>query len=366
MKILVPVTYGELGGSQVFLLKLMDAFAPDGDISFSVLLFQDGPLRAALEQRGIPCRLMNFSMRKPWTVRAVIKEIRRCKPDLIYLHAGRLIAGIARLMKIPCIERINMSRVGNVKGWCSHPWIDRFCTSLNTRALAVSGAIEKQLLARGVPQGKLVVVRNFVETERFHHPENKQNARRMLEIPDGKILVLNVGRFSPQKAQKDFISAAAVALKQNPDLLFLLIGDGPLKPDLQKQAAELGIEEHVRFLPFRKDVEIVYQAADIMLHTAHWAPLDNVLLEAMAAGLPIVASDVDGTNEVIFPEKTGLLFPVGDTDAAAARLLRAAADPAFAQRLGAQAFEYVRNNHSIDKVKTQFRQLFGQLTERGS
>ena len=69
MKILVPVTYGELGGSQVFLLKLMDAFAPDGDISFSVLLFQDGPLRAALEQRGIPCRLMNFSMRKPRSYR---------------------------------------------------------------------------------------------------------------------------------------------------------------------------------------------------------------------------------------------------------------------------------------------------------
>ena len=366
MKILVPVTYGELGGSQVFLLKLMDAFAPDGDISFSVLLFQDGPLRAALEQRGIPCRLMNFSMRKPWPLWAVIQEIRRCRPDLIYLHAGRLIAGIARLMNIPCIERINMSRVGNVKGWCSHPWIDRICTSLNTKALAVSGAIEKQLLARGVPQEKLVVVRNFVETERFHHPENKQNARRMLEIPDEKILVLNVGRFSPQKAQKDFISAAAVALKQNPDLLFLLIGDGPLKPDLQKQAAELGIEEHVRFLPFRKDVEIVYQAADVMLHTAHWAPLDNVLLEAMAAGLPIVASDVDGTNEVIFPEKTGLLFPVGDTETAAAQLLRTASDPALAERLGAQAFEYVRTNHSIDKVKAQFRQLFGQLTERGS
>lgn len=366
MKILVPVTYGELGGSQVFLLKLMDAFAADGDISFSVLLFQDGPLRAALEQRGIPCRLMDFSLRRPWTVWAVIREIRRIQPDLIYLHAGRLIAGIAALMNIPCVERINMSRVGSVRGWCRHPWIDRICTSMNTKALAVSAAIEKQLLARGVPQNKLVVVRNFVETERFHHPENKQRARQSLHIPDGKFLVINVGRFSPQKTQRDFLDAAAVALKQKPDLFFLLIGDGPLKEDLIRQAAALGIENQVRFLPFRKDVEIVYQAADLMLHTAHWAPLDNVLLEAMAAGLPIVASDVDGTNEVIFPEKTGLLFPVGDTAAAAALLLRTAGDPELARKLGSQAFEYVRIHHSIDKVKTQFRQLFTQLTERRS
>lgn len=366
MKILVPVTYGELGGSQVFLLKLMDAFAADGDISFSVLLFQDGPLRAALEQRGIPCRLMEFSWRKPWTVWAVIREIRRIRPDLIYLHASRFIAGIAKLMKIPCVERINMSRVGNVRGWCSHPWIDRFCTSLNTRALAVSAAIEKQLLDRGVPPEKLVVVRNFVETERFHHPENRQRARQLLGIPDGRFLVINVGRFSPQKTQRDFLAAAAIALKQNPDLFFLLIGDGPLKAELLKQTAELGIENQVRFLPFRKDVEIVYQAADLMLHTAHWAPLDNVLLEAMAAGLPVVASDVDGTNEVIFPEKTGLLFPVGDTAAAAALLLRTAADPELAERLGSQAFEYVRTHHSIGRVKSQFRQLFEQLTERRS
>ena len=364
LKVLVPISCAELGGSQVFLLKLLDASKQDPEIIFEVLLFQDGPLYEEFKKRGINCKVMTYSMRCFWTLLPVIKEIRKMDPDVIYLHAGRLFAGIAKLLHIPCVERINMSRVAAVGGWCSTPWIDRFCTSLNTKALAVSSAIARQLFERNIPEEKIIVIRNFVEVERFHHPERKMSARRELNIPEDKILIINVGRFTPQKAQCDFISVAAKALKKNPDLLFLLIGDGPLKQDLLKQAEEAGIKDNIHFAPFRRDVEKLYHAADLMLHTAHWAPLDNVLLEAMAAELPVVASDVDGTNEVIHHGSTGLLFPARDTDKAADLLLKVIENKEYAAMLGRNAYLLVEENHSIPQVTMQFKQMFNELAGR--
>ena len=363
LRILVPITSAELGGSQVFLLKLLDAFKYDKDVIFEVLLFQNGPLYDELQKRNITCKIMSYSIKRPWTFFKVIREIRNINPDVIYLHASRLLAGVAKLLHIPCVERINMSRVSAVGGWCSNPLIDRICTSLNTKALAVSSAIAKQLLERNVSEDKIIVIRNFVEIERFHQPEQKIAARKELQIPEDKFLVVNVGRYTQQKAQCDFITTAAAALKKNPNLLFLLIGDGPLKLDLQKQAADLGISSKVLFAPFRKDVERIYQAADLMLHTAHWAPLDNVLLEAMAAELPVVASDVDGTNEVINDGQTGLLFAAGDTEKAAELLLKLEEDKTLAATLGKNAYALMTEKHSVAQVAMQFKKMFFDLAE---
>lgn len=364
LKILVPISYAELGGSQVFLLKLLDAFKQDQDIIFEVLLFQNGPLYDELQKRNIPCKIIDCSMKRPWTFCKVIREIRHINPDVIYLHASRLLAGIAKMLHIPCVERINMSRVSAVGGWCSNPVIDRICISLNTKVLAVSSAIAKQLTDRKVPENKVIVIHNFVEIERYHQPELKLTARKELNIPEDKFLVVNVGRFTQQKAQCDFISTAAVALEKNPNLLFLIIGDGPLKMNLQNMAVRYGISNKIIFAPFRKDVEKIYQAADCMLHTAHWAPLDNVLLEAMAAGLPVIASDVDGTNEVISAGNTGLLFPAGNTQLAAELLLKLVNDTSLAEALGKNAYNLMVKNHSIAKVKAQFKKMFFDLAEK--
>ena len=101
-----------------------------------------------------------------------------------------------------------------------------------------------------------------------------------------------------------------------------------------------------------------------MLHTAHWAPLDNVLLEAMASGLPLIASDVDGTNEVVSDGKTGLLFKAGDIDHAADLLLQVAADKKLAEKLGKNAYELMASRHSISYVTGQFKKLFSDLSEK--
>ena len=176
--------------------------------------------------------------------------------------------------------------------------------------------------------------------------------------------MLNVGRFMPQKAQGDFLKIAARTAKELPSLRFFLLGEGSLKADLEREVSELGLQDRVTFLPFRKDTEKIYGAADILLHTAHWDPLANVLLEGMAASLPVIATAVDGTAAVIFGGRTGRLFPKGAVERGAAVLLELARDPALRLRLGENARKFVEENHSVDGVVRQYKQLFSTLTGR--
>ena len=363
IKVLVPVTYGELGGSQVFLLKLMDAMRSDPGIRFSVWLGQDGPLEGELTRRGIPCRKPDFSMGSPLRLFRMVRELKKEQPGVIYLHASRMLALAAKIAGIPCVERINMSREGKAAGWCSTPWIDRMFTSFNTRALAVSGAIRQQLIRRGVAPEKILVIRNFVELDRFARPDETVRAqlRRELGLKPDEIAVLNVGRFMPQKAQDDFLKIAAEAVKSDPRLRFFLLGDGELRPQLEHLTDELGIRASVTFLPFRKDTEKIYAAADILLHTAHWDPLANVLLEAMAASLPVIATDVDGTAEVILDGQTGRIFEKGGIAAGASILRELADDPALRKKLGDNARKFAEEHLSVRNVVGQFKQMFSTL-----
>ncbi len=329
MKILVPFGHNELGGSQLSWLRLADALA-DEAFTFVCWAFEPGPLAEACAARKIPyAQLPRSWTRTPWGLVRLARRIRREKPEVIYLHASRMIALVARLLGVPCIERINMSRVPGAGGWARFARIDRLCTNLNTRVLAVSQAIKDQLVARGVHEHKIVVIRNFVDAERFNRPDLRAPARRELGIPEDAIVVLNVGRLVPEKAQSDFLQVAARCLPVNGRLHFLLVGDGPLRDDLAREANELSLSSTGRFqmLPFDPEIERLYAAGDILLHTAHREALANVLLEAMAAGLAIVATDVGGTREVAETDDAALVFPAHDVPSAVALVLEASANP---------------------------------------
>lgn len=360
VEVLVPLTSADLGGSQLFLLKLIGAMPET--FRFSVWLFQNGPMVAELQKRGIPhCILPRTMTRTPWGLWRLRRKLKDAKPDVIYLHASRMIALLARQLRIPCVERINMTRKREVGGWCNRlPWLDRIMTEWNTKVIAVSDAIRQQLLGRGVSDDKIEVIRNFVDVERFHRPELRGPTRLELAIPEDAIVVLNVGRMVPQKGQADFIEVANRCLPDNERLHFLLVGDGPLEEDLKAQANKLGLDETGRFriLPFQKDIERIYAASDILLHTAHWDPLANVLLEAMAAELVVVATDIDGTREAIPEPKCGSLFALGDIKAASNILQNVVAQTGEAKVIGGNAFNYIQKHFSTAQKTEEFIRIF--------
>ncbi len=326
LQVLVPVGASALAGSQLSLLRLIAA-VPADRVRFHLWVFEDGPLLETLEQRGVSFdRLPRSWLRTPWGAARLLAALRSRRPDLIYLHASRLLALLARRAGIPCLERVNMPRARGAGGWCRYRWLDRWASNLNTGLLPVSAALAQQLAGRGVAPAKLCVFRDLIHPEQFRRPELRAPVRAELGVAEDEILVLSIGRLVEQKGP-DLFADVARHLRSNGEgrFRFCWLGDGPLAPVLGNRGPRTHPDERtnqcpVLHLPFRKDVAGVLAAADIFLQTSRWEGLANTLLEAMAAGLPIVATEVDGTAEALTVYPPGKLTPSDDADAAAAAL----------------------------------------------
>jgi glycosyltransferase involved in cell wall biosynthesis len=318
LRVLVPIGSDGLGGSELALLRLMDG-CPRSEIEFTCWVFREdepGGLCPELDARGIAWRpFPRVWLRSMWGLSRLERQLRRESPDVIYLHASRAIAWLARKARIPCIERINMPRAPGAGGWCRFAFIDRFCSNLNTRVLPVSEDLARELHARGVAPRKIVVLRDFIDPERFRGFEQRARARTELGLgPDARV-VLSMGRMAPEKAHGDFLHLAVRLGARDQRWQFVLAGDGPLREWLEQRVSDLGIYRRCRILPFRRDVASLLAAADVYVQTSHWEGLATVILEAMAAGLPIAATDVGGTREALAEYPYHRLVVPGDTGA---------------------------------------------------
>jgi glycosyltransferase involved in cell wall biosynthesis len=164
--------------------------------------------------------------------------------------------------------------------------------------------------------------------------------RRELGLDPAAVVVGGVCCFKPQKAPLDFVRACAAALAKAPDgtdLQFVLAGDGELRSEVRALVRELGIDGRFHLLGWRRDIPQLLQAFDVFLLTSLFEGLPRTVLQAMAAGVPVVATAVDGTPEVVEHESTGLLVDPGHPHEAARELLRLSVDPALRARLSEAA-----------------------------
>lgn len=335
LRVLVPVGSAALGGSELALLRLIDA-CPREEAQFRLWLLAapGGPLEAELRARTLPWRRYpRFTARTPWGLARLGAGLERERPAVVYLHASRAIALLCRARRIPCIERINMPRARGAGGWCRFPLLDRVLTGANTLALPVSEALAGELIGRGVAAEKLRVLRDAIDPRPWREARTRRlQARAALGLAPETILAISAGRLVPQKAQADFLEVAAQLAREDARWRFLLVGDGPLRAALAAQVEALGLGSRLRLLPFHSALPELFAASDLYLQTSRWEGLAMVLLEAMAAGLAVVATDVGGTREAITPYPRGALVAPGDTVAMAREAARAvAAGPRFAE-----------------------------------
>jgi glycosyltransferase involved in cell wall biosynthesis len=157
------------------------------------------------------------------------------------------------------------------------------------------------------PEGRLRVVQNGVDTERFCPAGLPTSVSELQARP-----IVSVGRLVRQKNHARFLDAAARLLVELPQLRFAIVGEGPLRPPLEAQAQQLGIADRVSFLGERRDVDVILRSASLLWLTSDWEGMPNVVLEAMASGVPVICTNVGGTREIVRAGVDG--FVVGDAE----------------------------------------------------
>jgi glycosyltransferase involved in cell wall biosynthesis len=188
--------------------------------------------------------------------------------------------------------------------------------------------------------------------------------RRELGIPESAWLVITVGNFKPQKNPMDLIRVAAIALRGNPDLRFLLVGDGHQRPQVEAFVREQGIHDHVHFLGWRRDIPGLLAASNTFLLTSLWEGLPRAILEASIARLPSVAYGVNGVRDILKNDENGFLINPGDVNTAAEKVVWLAGHAVQARLMGEHARLKIQKEFDIDYMVRQQETLYVQCEER--
>lgn len=363
IKVLQAIRQGKIGGGETHVLDLV-ATLDRTKYDPVVLSFTDGPMITALEQLDIPVHVIASEKAFDLAVWKKVKQFIIDKQiDLVHMHgtrAGTNILWPARRLKLPVIYTVH--------GWSFHEGLnplmkkaritaEKFITGRTKANICVSES-NRQTGISAFGGFDAVVIRNGVNLRKFDRSKAFDSVRRAYGIPDSRVVIGYIARMTLQKAPLNMIRALAMAAKDAPELTLLMIGDGELKADAAALAKDLGVEDRVIFDKFRQDVPAVLQSVDIYCLPSLWEGFPIGVLEAMAMGKAVVASDVDGTREAVKHEENGVLVTANDIPALSAALVRLAKNPSLRQQLGNNANATVRENFSVDKMTRQIEDVY--------
>ncbi len=246
-----------------------------------------------------------------------------------------------------------------------HRLRNRWAARLSDAVLSVSEHAAGMMRTEwGVPRNRIVVIPDGVDTERFRPARSPQEAllaRRQLGLPDATFVAVAVANLVPIKAIDALIRAWRLVILRNPRVVLLVVGDGPLRRDLERLTDTLRCHGHVRFLGRREDVPDVLRAADLFVLSSLYEGTSNAVQEAMATGLPVVATDVGGMRELLTHERTGWLVEAGSPEAMAERILRVIADEPARRRAGDAARADAERRFAFDTWVDRYTALYQRL-----
>jgi glycosyltransferase involved in cell wall biosynthesis len=286
--------------------------------------------------------------------------LRRVRPDVVHGHMvhANLLARVARLVAPTprVISTIHNENEGSQWRYVAYRLTNRLAevtTTVSRTALAES-------VRRGAaPAGSIVLVPNGLDVKRYERDDGiRHTTREGLGLGD-RFTWLAVGRLAEAKGYPEMIGAFAAVVREHPEATLLIAGEGRLEADVRARIGAAGIADSVRLLGLRSDVAALMQAADGFLMTSRWEGLPMVLLEAGASGLPIVATDVGGSRDVVIDGVSGHLTPAGDPGATAAAIGRVMGMPAADRRsMGEAGREHVRRTFDMAPVADTWEALY--------
>jgi sugar transferase (PEP-CTERM/EpsH1 system associated) len=298
-----------------------------------------------------------------WTL---ARQIARVQPDIVHSRNWGAIEAILAGRCAPACALVHSEHGMDAGSAGFQPWRRRMMRGmafyLADQVFSVSCAL-RDFYARntGFPARRIAVIHNGVDTERFYPQDTgRRRVRERLEIGPGEFCIGAVGRLETVKDLPTLVRAAAVAAKK---WRLLFAGDGSEACALQSLVSRFPeLHERTSFLGEIHDIPEFLNALDVYVLPSIYEGISNSLLEAMATGLPVIASAVGGNTEVIVDGDSGLLFPAGDTAALASRLTAVFERPEFRARLGQRGLARVKENFSLNSMVQKYEDLYSSLT----
>jgi glycosyltransferase involved in cell wall biosynthesis len=321
-----------------------------------------GPFATVLQDQGVPVVCLNawHWWDAPGVVWRLRREWRSFRPALVQtflFHAnilGRLAARSAGVPHILSGQRV-AERRSRIYGW-----IDRWTNGLVDRNVCVSRGVADYLEREiGCPPAKTVVIPNGVDPARFVTAAPCDWTR--LGLPPESVVLLGIGRLEPQKGFDDLLAALPPVLSTFAPVQVVIVGDGPDRGRLEQQTAELGLAERVRFVGRRTDVPSLLAGCYGLVLPSRWEGMPNVVLEAMAAGKPVVATQVEGVAELVQDGVTGWLSPPRDPEGLTRGLSLLLQDPERATAMGRESQHHVEKQFTSSQMVARYAALYREV-----
>lgn len=362
------------GGSERVLLTLLNRMQNDPRYAFRLCVLSS--INAFPERVPANCRAVFLDYRgsrRDWRGarrcrQALRRLIRSYDPDVVHSHlwpACRMAAAAARGHRAAHVFHVHDTRPWLAGRDMRSRWL-RFATRRAWRrsgpaVVAVSEAVRAHTSRHlNIPLSKIRVLHNFVDTDRFCPTPEKTTVSGEQRLRLGV-----VGLLKPEKGHAGLLTALKTLVAEGLDLELRLAGSGSLEPSLRDQCAALGLRERVRFMGLVADIPAFLRELDLLaLPSAFGEGLPMTVLEGMAAGLPVVATDVAGTREALTDGENGLLVPPGRPDRLAAGIRRLAASPSLRHKLSLAARRTVEERFSLDAAAQALGVLYDRLSSR--
>ncbi|MBI5373191.1 MAG: glycosyltransferase [Sphingobacteriales bacterium] len=367
IKVLECIRQGQIGGGESHLLSLVENL--DREVFEPVVLsFTRGPMVDRLKAMEVKTEVIYterpFDITKWWKVR---KFIRDNGVNIVHAHGSRANSNIlwaAHSLDIPVVYTIH--------GWSFHQdqqaavrkiriMGEKYLTQRSDLNISVS-ASNQQTGKEFIQSFDSVVVTNGINLSKFNPANSYKDIRRELGIDAHTILVLFIARFTSHKQPLSLIRAFQSAIAAFPGMHLLMVGEGDEKKEAEQLVAAHKLEKAVTLLPFRQDVPDVLAAADIFVLPSLWEGLPIGLLEAMAMGKAVIATNVDGSREVVQHDRNGMLIDTNNlVPALSAALVDLAGNAEKRNRYGKEALDTVNMRYSAKEMTRQIEELYKQV-----
>jgi glycosyltransferase involved in cell wall biosynthesis len=352
------------GGAERLAIEMSKHIAARGRVSVCCL-DEPGAWAAELEGQGIPIVALG---RKPGFKPSIATRIgevaRRMDAAVLHCHQfspfvyGSLAAlGNSRLR----VVYTEHGRLSDAPPSRKRRMVNRLLGRIPAAICAVSTELRAHMIAEGVPAGAVEVVHNGIVPGRASSDRDRRLARDLLSLGPDRFVVGTAARLDPVKDLRTLLEAFA-AFRSATRAALIIVGDGPEREALRQAARDAGVADAVNFLGHRSDVRTLLPAFDLFVNCSRSEGVSLTILEAMAAGLPVVATHVGGNPELVIDNVSGLLVPPGDPASLARAMDRVAADLRLARRLGTAGRQRLVDHFSFDGMMSRYFAIYREMS----